>query len=130
MHIATNSAGRLFRSSWGLQSLVFLEFKPKLTDTHTHTYIYLQMQLSPAEQFLWGRGEVGEAWCTIYILNSAKFIILFEVCPMEALDMFAISPVICPSAKCVLDDFPVNGNAPLHARFVVQAHKQMQLHIK
>lgn len=87
------------------------------------------MQLSPAEQFFGGR-EVGEAWCTIYILNSAKFIILFEVCPMEALDMFAISPVICPSAKCVLDDFPVNGNASLHARFVVQAHKQMQLHIK
>lgn len=52
MHIATNSAGILFRSSGELQSLVFLEFKPKLT----HTHIYLQMQLSPAEQFLCGEG--------------------------------------------------------------------------
>lgn len=128
MHIATNSAGILFRSSGELQSLVFLEFKPKLTDTHTHIYI-CKCSCRQLSSFCGGK-EVGEAWCTIYILNSAKFIILFEVCPMKALDMFAISPVICPSAKCVLDDFPVNRNPSLHARFVVQAHKQMQLHIK
>lgn len=38
---------------------------------------------------------------------------------MPPLDMLASSPVICPSTKCVFDDFPVNGNASTHARFVV-----------
>lgn len=28
---------------------------------------------------------------------------------MPPLDMLASSPVICPSTKCVVDDFPVSG---------------------
>lgn len=92
---------------------------------YTHIQMYIRkFSCRQLSSFCGGWG------CTIYILNSAKFIISFEVCPMEALDMPAISPVICPSTKCVLDDFPVNGIPSIHARFVVQAHKQMQLHIK